>query len=89
MIVNETYPYRPFAANAGGAVTSDGGALAGFMCVTAGSLNLYENSAAGTHILETMAVVASTFYPLPCQMAPGKLCWAVLSGGAVGTFFGL
>ena len=88
MIVNESYPYRPFAANAAGAVTSNGGALGGFACVTAGTLTLTENTGGGTVVLATMAVSAGIFYTLPFQCAPGTFLYATLAGGAVGTFAG-
>lgn len=81
--VNEVGPYKHMAAS--GAIVGAGGAILQFLCTTAGTLQITEGTiAGGADIVSQISVVAGTPYPL------GMLCplgaYAVLGGGAVGTF---
>lgn len=86
MIVNESY--NPVLAAANSTTTligANGGSIGGFLCTVAGVLNV-QYTVGGVKIVDTLAVVASVFYPLPFTFGPGRAVDAVLSGGAAGTF---
>lgn len=88
MVVNESYSPVPAAANSTTVLLgANGGAIGGFLCVTAGSVKLTYTTGGGT-IVDTMAVAAGTFYPMPFTFPPGASggVTATLSGGAAGTF---
>ena len=80
--------YGPLALTASGIVISGaGGALGGFLCTTAGSLKLsYSSDGSGATIVDTVAVTAGIFLPLPFAFGPGQVVYATLTGGAKGTF---
>lgn len=80
--------YRPLALVASGIVVAQtGGAIGGFLCTTTGNLKLsYSADGSGETIVDTVAVTAGIFLPMPFIFAPGTTVYATLSGGAKGTF---
>jgi hypothetical protein len=69
-------------------VTSDGGALGGFFCTTAGTLSITENDSGGATVVASFAVAVGVFYTLPFTAPVGVRLFANLGGGAAGTFAG-
>jgi hypothetical protein len=69
-----------------GVVKSAPGVLFGFLCSTGGTLDLYDSTtgATGAHYLQSFPVVAGVMVPIPISFAAGL--YAVLAGGAQGTF---
>jgi hypothetical protein len=83
-VVQETFSYKPLTAS-GVLLGSSGGALGGFLCTVAGTVKITEGqSGAGATIVDTLAVTAGTFYPMPFATPTGA--YATLAGGAQGTF---
>lgn len=85
MVVQESFNAKPMTVS--GLLLAAGGALGGFVCTVAGTIKLSEGIAgAGPTIVDTCAVTAGTFLPLPFTFAPDKQVYATLAGGAQGTF---
>lgn len=81
-IVQEAYSYKLLAASA--QVKASDGLLGGFFCTTAGTIKVWDSaSAAGAVMIDTTAVVAGVFYPMPFAFING--CYITLAGGATGT----
>lgn len=80
MIVQERYSANSVAAN--GTFPLPGSALAGFICVTSGTLTVTMTN--GTVLVNALPVTAGAYHPLPIHMhqAGGTL---TLAGGASGT----
>jgi hypothetical protein len=77
--------YKRLAANANAAVAPVQGSLLRFICSVAGTLQVTEGVlAGGADIISTMPVAAGTIYPFQLDCPLGA--WAVLAGGAAGTF---
>lgn len=87
--VAETYGWLALAANAAQAINGLGGAsIGGFLCVTSGSLKITQTNTGGATVVDTMAVTAGVFYPIPAEVPQSIVLFATLTGGAAGTFFG-
>lgn len=82
-IVRETGSAKLMTAS-GAIVPATGGATCGFLCTTAGTIQLDSGIAAGVNVVPSFAVVVGTWYPLPFAWPTG--CYATLGGGAQGTF---
>jgi hypothetical protein len=83
MEVRESYAAKAMTAD--GAILSRAGQLGGFLCTHDGSIKLTTAAAgAGTVILDTFAVLAGTFYPLP--FAFDSAVYVTFGAGAAGTF---
>lgn len=83
--VKEIGQYKRFAAS--GNVVGVGGTLLEFICTTTGTLQLTEGIiAGGADIVSQIPVTAGTVYPFGFRCPLGV--WAVLAGGAIGTFVG-
>lgn len=78
-----TEAYTPKALAATGAVFSGPGGLIGFLCTTAGTLQVSDGSG-GTSIIEVFDVAEGGWYPMPFTFVNGA--YATLGGGAQGTF---
>lgn len=77
--------YKALAAS--GAIAPVGGSVLRFICSTAGTLQITEGIlAGGATIVASMPVAAGSVYPLLFDAPAGA--WAVLGGGATGTFVG-
>ena len=84
--VQESYQPLPLTAS-GPVIPITGGAIGGFLCTTAGSVKLsYRIDGSGATIVDTVAVTAGTFLPMPFLFAPGTPVYATLTGGCKGTF---
>lgn len=82
--VRESYIPAPMAVNEASTVQSGAGLLGGFLCVTTGTITVYDAvSATGTPIVATMVCTAGVFHSMPFGFAIG--CHVVLAGGASGT----
>lgn len=84
--VSESTGFKNTAASV--QVKAGAGALLGFMCnsSTAGTAKLWDAlTATGTVIINTMALTAGTFYPVPCRFSTGL--FFTLGGTADVTFF--
>lgn len=84
VITNENYSYKRMAASGVVINTAAGGALGGFFCTVAGTLQLTE-TVGGAVIIDTFAVAVGIFYTLPFLIPPGVGLTATLAGGAVVT----
>lgn len=83
--VKELGQYKRMAAS--GAVAPAGGSLLEFICTTAGTLQITEGIVGGgADIVSQIAVTAGAIYPLGFRCPAGA--YAVLGGGAIGTFIG-
>lgn len=83
MIVREIFIPRRLTAS--GTLLQEAGQIGGFFCTTAGTLQITSGGAAGgSDIVSSFSVTAGTYYPLPFDCPSGA--YAVLGGGAVGTF---
>jgi hypothetical protein len=80
-IVQERYNAVQVGVNATADITSNG--LAGFLCLTSGSITISKKSPGTPVILPPLSVVASVYYPLPFYLGHdgGTI---VASGGASG-----
>lgn len=89
MKVEESYGYVQFAADADGLVIglTNGGSIGGFLCQTSGTIKLNKDTSGGATIVDTLAVTAGIFYPIPLAVPPAMGVYATLAGGAAGTFF--
>lgn len=89
MKVEESYGAIAFAADADGLVIglTNGGTIGGYWCTTSGSIKLTQNTSGGATIVDTVAVTAGTFYPIPLAVPPGMGVYLTQTGGAAGTFF--
>lgn len=77
--------WKPKALSASGMIVERGRAMGGFLCTTAGTLQVTAGEASGgATIVASFAVSAGTWYPLPFYCQDGA--YAVLGGGAAGTF---
>ena len=77
--------YRPKRMTASGTLVAIGGAVGGFLCTTAGTLQITAGEAAGgSDIVSSITVTAGQYYPMGFFCETGA--YAVLGGGAVGTF---
>jgi hypothetical protein len=87
-VVQEVFSPIPVAANGGVVlIGANGGALGGFLCTTSGNLKIsYGQAGAGAAIVDTMAVVAGNWYPMPFGIPAGVFAFAQLSAGAAGSF---
>lgn len=75
--------YKPLAAS--GAIVPLGGTLLRFICSTAGTLQITDGILAGGNtILASTAVAAGSVIVFGMDCPAGA--WAVLGGGATGTF---
>lgn len=81
--VQECFGYKQMS-DSGALLGSGGGALAGFLCTTSGTLKLTVTDGAGATIVDTCTVTAGVFLPLPFTFT--HAVYATLAGGAVGTF---
>lgn len=80
-----TETFTPVRLAASGAVRTTAVTLGGFLCTTAGTLQLRNGpTGSDTVIVSSMPVAAGVFYPLPFKFPLGL--YADLGGGAVGTF---
>jgi hypothetical protein len=83
--VKELGQYKRMAAS--GNVVLAGGTLLEFICTTSGTLQLTEGIiAGGADIVSQIPVTAGVVYPFGIRCPLGV--WAVLGGGAIGTFVG-
>lgn len=82
MILQEAYTPKLMAVS--GAVIGVAGMLGGFMCSTAGTVQLRDGGAGGTIIVATFPVTAGVFHSCPFGFSNGL--YAELGGGATGTF---
>lgn len=81
--VKDLGQYKRLAAS--GAVAPVNGTLLRFICTTAGTLQLTEGIVAGgADIVSSFAVAAGSIYAFNLRCPLGA--WAVLAGGAIGTF---
>lgn len=88
MKVEESYGAVPFAANGTGVINgAQGIALGGFLCTASGTLKLTKDTGGGATIVDTLAVTAGAFIPIPLTLGPGFSVFATLAGNAAGTFF--
>lgn len=86
MHVEETYSPLPLAAS-GIVLGIGGGDIGGFLCTTAGTVKLNLGLAgADATIVDTCAVTAGQFVPMPFAIPAGTAVYATLGGGAKGTF---
>lgn len=86
MQVMESYGAKPMAAS-GQLLGLKGGNIGGFLCTVAGSVKLdASQDGSGAVIVNTIPVVAGTFYPMPFAFGTGAGVYATLAGGAQGTF---
>lgn len=84
--VQEVFGYKQMAVS-GVLLSTAGGRLGGFLCTTAGTVKISEGIAgAGATVVDTTAVAAGTFLPMPFGFPPGTAVYATLAGGATGTF---
>lgn len=77
----EIYPPRAIAANGTATLGAGVYGIAGFTCVTAGTLTISDVN--GTYI-NAMAVSAGVYYPMPMALNSGVV---TLAGGAVGCLY--
>lgn len=83
MRVQEVGDHKRMAAS--GTIVSSGGIVLGFLCTTAGTLQITEGIAAGgSDIVSSLTLAAGAFIPLGFACPNGA--YAVLGGGCVGTF---
>lgn len=83
--VKEVGNYKRMTASGG--IVGVGGTVLEFICTTAGTLQITEGVVpAGADIVSQIAVAAGTVYPLGLLCPAGA--YAVLGGGAIGTFVG-
>lgn len=80
-IVQEAYTPKPVTAT--GLVAAGPCGLIGFLCTTAGTLQIADGQA-GTVIVKTFDVAEGGWYPMPFTFLIGP--YATLGGGAEGTF---
>jgi hypothetical protein len=72
---------------ASGAIVPVGGTLLKFICTTTGTLQITEGvTAGGADMVSSMPVAAGSIYLFGFRCPLGA--WAVLAGGAIGTFVG-
>ena len=87
--VQEQYAATYCAPNSTTAIASGSSPQAqvgGFLCTIAGQAKIAQAAdGTGTVIVNTFAVTAGVFYPIP--MAASVACALVLTGGAEGTLF--
>lgn len=77
--------YTPKRMAASGMLVPAGSAVGGFLCTTAGTLQITAGEVSGgADIVSSFAVTAGTYYALKMYMETGA--YAVLGGGAIGTF---
>lgn len=76
--------YIPKAMAASGALFAGQGTIGGFLCTTAGNVQIRETNAGGAIVVASFAVVVGGWYPIPFSFGNGA--YADLTGGAVGTF---
>lgn len=83
MQVQEIFRYQQMSAS--GMLVATNGSLGGFLCTTAGTLQITAGTASGgADIVKTFDVVEGSWYPLPFKCPTGA--YAVLAGSAEGTF---
>jgi hypothetical protein len=83
MNVREIYTPKRMTAN--GMIVPIGGQIGGFFCTTAGTLQITVGEASGgADMISSFSVAAGTMYPFNLYCETGA--YAVLGGGAVGTF---
>lgn len=81
-MVQESWGYKPLVAS--GQVSARDCQLGGFLCVTTGTVKVYDNpAAAGNVVVATMACTAGVFHPMPFNLQTG--CYFELAAGATGT----
>jgi hypothetical protein len=81
--VKEVGAYKRMIASGG--IVGVGGTVLAFICTTTGTLQLTEGTVGGgADIVSQIAVNAGTVYPLGFVCPAGA--YAVLGGGAIGTF---
>lgn len=80
MQVQELFDYKRMTAS--GPLFVGNGQLGGFLCTTAGSVQVTETG--GTDIVSTIAVTVGQYVSMPFSCGAGASC--VLSGGCIGTF---
>lgn len=86
MIVQEQYGALALAAS-GIILPASGGELGGFLCTTTGTVKLsYGADGSGATIVDTVAVTAGVFLPMPFSFGAGQPVYATLAAGAKGTF---
>lgn len=88
--VQEAFGYTLMGVNASAQIVSVGEAaisLGGFLCTTAGNIQVTEGTVAapGASIVAVTAVTVGNFYSIPCTAPLGAV--VILTGGASGTFF--
>lgn len=83
MDVREIWKPRRLAAS--GMAVERNRSMGGFFCTTAGTLQITDGeTSGGADLVSQFAVTAGNWYPLPFATQNGA--YAVLGGGAVGTF---
>lgn len=87
MNVTESYGAVPLAADVDAVIAGGLGSIGGYLCTTAGSIKLTWDTAGGATIVNTMAVTAGIFYPVPMAIPPNKNVFCTQTGGAAGTWF--
>jgi hypothetical protein len=77
--------WKPKRLAASGMIVERGRFMGGFFCTTSGTLQITDGeTSGGSDVVSSFSVTAGTYYPLPFYGQNGL--YAVLGGGAVGTF---